>query len=218
MAALTGLPYVPIAAVVGVLGIVLALYGYQLLHVTSRWVTAAGITLLLVVTVAAVVHGPGQAAAASLAGGELARAWLLEFTIVFSFTVSWMLYASDYSRYLPADCKFGAVFGYASSGLFLASVWTMSLGAVLVSIAPTGGALEGMDNVLPGAVFAAVLVSLTVTSVTHNAVQLCSCAMSSLTWDLPMTRSRAVLVSGLIGTVLALVLGAQISRTTSTRS
>lgn len=207
LATLTGLPYTPIAAVVGVMGIGLALYGYQLLHITGRWVTAAGIILLLVVTVAALVHGTGSAASASLTGAEYARVWLLEFTVIFSFTVSWMLYASDYSRYLPSDSKFSAVFGFASSGLFLASTWTMTLGAVLVSISPAGGALDGMDRVLPGVVFMAVLISLTITSVTHNAVQLYSCAMSSLTWDLPMRRSHAVVASGLIGTALSIVLG-----------
>lgn len=206
LATLVDVPYTPIAIVVGLISICLAIFGYDLLHITGRWVTAAGILLLLLVTILTLVHGSGPKAAPQITGSEYVRVWLLEFTVIFSFTVSWMLYASDYSRYLPAKTKFRSVFGYASSGLFLGSTWIMILGALLVSIHPSG-ALDGMQAVLPGALLAIVLISLTITSVTHNAVQLYSCSMSSLTWDLPLKRSWTVVVAGIIGSILAVVLG-----------
>ena len=205
-ATLVDFPYPRIAIGVGLISIVLAIFGYNLLHITGRWVTAAGIVLLLLVTILALVHGVGPKATPQITGAEYVRVWLLQFTVIFSFTVSWMLYASDYSRYLPANARLRSVVGYASSGLFLGSTWIMILGALLVSIRPSG-ALDGMDAVLPGALLTIVLISLTITSATHNAVQLYSCSMSSLTWDLPLSRSLTVVVAGIIGTILSVVLG-----------
>lgn len=206
LSSLVDLPYTPVAIIVGLISIVLAIFGYTLLHITGRWVTTAGVVLLLCVTLFALFHGTGPAASADLSGADYVRTWLLEFTVIFSFTVSWMLYASDYSRYLPSNVRFSSVFGYASSGLFLGSTWTMVLGAILVSITPSG-ALDGMETVLPRALLVLVLVSLTITSVTHNAVQLYSCSMSSLTWDIPLKRTWTVVATGAIGTILSIVLG-----------
>lgn len=207
MQTLLGLPYAPVAVAVGLASILLAVYGYELLHATGKWVTWIGISLLVIVTGLALIHGVGSGATPTLTGTSWWLAWLLQFTVIFSFTVSWMLYASDYSRYLPVETKFGHVAGYASSGLFLGSTWMMVLGAVLVSISPTGGALEAFDLVLPTALLWLVLVSLTVTSVTHNSVNLYSCSMAGLTWDFPLKRASTVIVAGLICSVLAVVLG-----------
>lgn len=207
MQTLLGLPFPPIAIAVGIASILLAVYGYELLHVTGKWVTWIGILLLVIVTGLALVHGVGAGATPTLTGTSWWLAWLLQFTVIFSFTVSWMLYASDYSRYLPVETKFGHVAGYASSGLFLGSTWMMVLGAFLVSISPTGGALEAFKVVLPTALVWLVLISLTITSVTHNSVNLYSCSMAGLTWDFPLKRSSTVIVAGFIVCILAVVLG-----------
>lgn len=206
MSTLTGLPYAPVAVAVGLASIMLAVFGYALLHVTGRWVTIAGVALLIVVTFMTLFQGTGAGATPTLTGTDYLLVWLLQFTIVFSFTVSWMLYASDYSRYLPETTSFTSVFGYAFSGLFIGSTWMMVLGALLVSLRPQG-ALEGLDAVLPGFLLSVVLISLTITSITHNAVCLYSCSMSSLTWDFPLKRSSTVVVAGLIGCVMAVLLG-----------
>lgn len=206
LAYLFDMAYGPLAVIVGIAGILLAVYGYKLLHLTGRWVTWAGIILLGIVTILALARGVGEGATPTLTGTAYWQAWLLQFTVVFSFTVSWMLYASDYSRYLPSDSKFGSVFGYAFSGLFIGSSWMMVLGALLVSLRPEG-VFEALALVLPGALLPVVLISLAITSTTHNAVCLYSCAMSSLTWDFPLKRSSTVVVFGLIGCVLAVWLG-----------
>ena len=201
-----GLPFAPLAIAVGIASLLVALYGYNLLHVTGRWVTMAGVILLVLATVAALAHGIGPGAANTLDGSDYWRAWLSLFTVVFSFTVSWMLYASDYSRYLPSNTKFSRVFGYAFSGLFLGSCWMMILGAILVSINPQG-ALEGFGDVLYKPVLWVVLITLTITSITHNAVNLYSCSMSSLAWDFPVKRTTTVILVGIACCFLAVYLG-----------
>lgn len=48
---------------------------------------------------------------------------------------------------------------------------------------------------------------LIITSVTHNSINLYSCAMASLTWDLPLRRHWTVIITGTAGTIAAVFLG-----------
>lgn len=207
LAGLLAAPYEPLAVAVGLASVVLAVFGHNLLHLTGRWVTAIGITLLAMVTIFALAHGVGPASAPRLSGGQFWLAWLLQFGIVFSFTSSWALYAADYSRYLPADTPFRKVFGYAFAGLFLGSSWMMGLGALLATVLPGNGPLDGLRAVLPHGLLILVLASLAITSITHNAVNLYSCSMASLTWNIPLRQSASVVLAGTIGTITAVALG-----------
>ena len=206
IASMTGLPYNPLVIVVGGTSILLAVYGYSLLHLTGRWVTNAGLILLLITTGFALYKGAGPQAAATLSGSEYWFAWLSFFALIFSFTVSWMLYASDYSRYLPEATPSLKVFGYAFSGLLIGSTWMMGLGALLATVG-AGNPLHGLQETLPTLLLWVVLISLIITSITHNSINLYSCAMASLTWDLPLRRRWTVVVAGTGGTIAAVFLG-----------
>jgi len=165
-------PFIPVAIAVGVLSVIVAIFGYDLLHLVGRWVTWGGTILLIVLTILTVVHGTGSTATPTAKGGTYWTTWLLEFTVVFSFTVSWMVYASDYSRYLPKSTGMRRTWSYAFSGLVIGSCWTMILGALLATIAPKGDVLQAMRIVLPIGLLWVILIVLTITSITHNAVNL----------------------------------------------
>jgi len=116
--------------------VLIAVFGHNLLHVFGRWVTWFSLVLLAVVTVFVLKAGAGPGAAGHLSGGGFWLAWLLEFTVVFSYTMSWAPYASDYSRYLPATSRFRAVFGWSFLGLFLGTTWMMAVGALVLTLLP----------------------------------------------------------------------------------
>src|SRR5690606_13759533 len=128
------MPYVPMAILIGVLSIALAMYGYKLLHFFGTWVTRISIVALLIVTFLALQHDAGGAREVALTGSKYWLVWILQFSIVFSFSVSWSLYASDYSRYLPSSTSHSKIFWFASSGLFIGSSWMMGLGALLATL------------------------------------------------------------------------------------
>jgi len=58
--------------------------------------------------------------------------------------LAWSLYASDYSRYLPAQTDSRKVFWYTLGGMAVASIWLEILG-VLVATKATGG--ESSDTI-----------------------------------------------------------------------
>ncbi|MGH3628238.1 MAG: purine-cytosine permease family protein [Sciscionella sp.] len=200
-------PYVPIAIIVAALSILIAVFGYNLLHVFGRWITAISIAMLIAVTIVLALHGTGTGAAGTLHGGDYWLTWLLEFTVVFGYTVSWAPYASDYSRYLPHSTKRRATFGWAFSGLFIGTTWMMIVGATVLTINPTGTVLSAFGRALPGPLLVIVLIVFGIAALPHNAANLYSNAMASMTWDLPLKRTVTVVVGGIIGGVLAIFLG-----------
>lgn len=207
LAELFKLPFVPVMIGVVLASVLIAIFGYNLLHAFGRWVTRVSIVVLIVVSVLLVMPGPGAGAAARLDGTEYWLVWLLEFTIVFSYTMSWAPYASDYSRYLPRDTSRGKIFGYAFAGLFLSTTWMMALGAVLTTLGSQGGVIGAFELALPGPVLAVTLFTLGIAAIPHNSVNLYSGAMASLTWGFPLNRSATVALSGVLGAVLAVLFG-----------
>jgi NCS1 family nucleobase:cation symporter-1 len=53
-------------------------------------------------------------------------------TIAGSFNLAWALYASDYSRYLPASTPPRSIFSWTFLGLFVGAVWIEILGLAVV--------------------------------------------------------------------------------------
>lgn len=207
LASLFHLPFVPVVIVVAALSILIATYGYNLLHFLGRWITRLSIVVLVIVSFVMIFHGAGPAATAHISGVKYWLVWLLEFTVVFSYTMSWAPYASDYSRYLPVGTSRGRIFGWAFAGLFTATTWMMVLGAALTTVSAKGGVLDALGIVLPGALLKVVLVTLGVSAIPHNSVNLYSFALTSLTWDMPLKRTIAVVTAGVVGCVLAVAFG-----------
>lgn len=202
-------PYVPIAILVAFISTIIAVFGYKLFHVIGRWMTWISIIVLIAVTVTALVHGVGGGAQASASGSEYWLAWLVEFTVVFGYTMSWAPYASDYSRYLPVSTSKLKTFGWSSGGLFLATTWMMGLGSILLTTNPEGDALSSLRSILPYPLLVIALLLFGVASLPHNAVNIYSNGLTSRTWDLPLRRTVVVVLTGAIGCVLAVLFGGE---------
>lgn len=65
----------------------------------------------------------------------------------------------------------------------------------------------GFSSILSPMILTVVLLSFAAASITHNAVNLYSCAMTCLAWDLPLKRSATVVLCGVIGTAFAVIFG-----------
>ncbi|WP_184502928.1 purine-cytosine permease family protein [Streptomyces botrytidirepellens] len=206
LANLTGLPYPPMVAVVGGLSVLIAVFGYDTLQAVGQWLTRVSLVVFGTVSVAVVLHGTGPATSSHTASGHYLTTWLLVCSIVFSYTVSWTIYASDYSRYLPASGRAGSMFLWAFGGIFTSATWMMVLGAALTMLAG-GDPLAGLGIVLPDPLLKTVLVVLVIGALSHNAVNLYSGAMAGLTCDLPLRRTTVVVAGGAVGCALSVVMG-----------
>jgi purine-cytosine permease-like protein len=149
----------------------LAAVGYHWIHRAQRWVAYLTIAMLLLFTGGAgfTLHLPGQA---WQLGDFPAIPFLVQFFAAASYQLSWSIYVSDYSRYLPPDVGVRSSFFWTSIGAFVGGVWMMLIGTLAAALSPHAevpAALQAAgDAVAPGLgtalLAAAVLGLLTITT------------------------------------------------------
>src|SRR5580700_7411136 len=136
-----------------ILSVSLAIIGYDLIHLAQRWVAYVLIGALLVFTVAVMLKAPLPGTTLALHEYH-AVPFLAQFFAAASYQISWSIYVSDYSRYLPRDVGVSASFWWTYLGAFVGGSWTMLVGTVAAALYPKlefATALRtAADTVIPG--------------------------------------------------------------------
>jgi NCS1 family nucleobase:cation symporter-1 len=114
-----------------VVALVLAVVGHDLLHFVQRWLTFVLIAFFGVFTVWAVVDLGGDAA--PLETGWSLSGFLTMFAVAAGYQISYSVYVSDYSRYLPEDVPARRVIAWTYAGAAASAIWLMGLGALLAT-------------------------------------------------------------------------------------
>lgn len=137
----------------GLLAAVLPMVGYHWIHRVQRWVAYLTIAMLLIFTLggATRLHLPADA---WTLGAFPAIPFLVQFFAAAAYQLSWSIYVSDYSRYLPPDVGVASSFFWTSIGAFIGGIWMMLVGTVAAALSPTAeisAALQTAgDTVFPG--------------------------------------------------------------------
>ena len=77
-------------------------------------------------------------------GAHFAMLTLLMTAIGVGWGISWVTWASDYSRFVPRSVPSSSVFWYSYVGMFVPTVWLAILGATIASV--THGHRPGQDG------------------------------------------------------------------------
>ncbi|MDX6327575.1 MAG: nucleobase:cation symporter, family [Nocardioidaceae bacterium] len=120
--------WIVVATVVAVLA---ALVGYDLIHSMERYLTYGFLVLFGILTVVVVLL-PYPAGSFDLGNFDLAP-FLLQFSVVAGYQISWAIYVSDYSRYLPPDVTVRKTFWWTYGGSGLGALWIMAIGSGLAA-------------------------------------------------------------------------------------
>ncbi|MCW2819458.1 MAG: cytosine/purine/uracil/thiamine/allantoin permease family protein [Marmoricola sp.] len=143
------------------LSIVIAVVGHDLLHFVQRWLTIALIAAFAITTVLAFTTLPAPTAAQ--AGGFDGTSFLVQFSLAAGYNISYAVYVSDYSRYLPARSSAPKLIFFTYLGAAGSAVWLMGLGSLLASRIPKVDAIGSVkqvgDNFFPGFGTIVVLIS-----------------------------------------------------------
>ena len=110
---------------------VVALVGYDLIHGVERWLTAGFLVIFGLLTIG-VCTLPYPAGSFDL-GGFKWTPFLIQFGAVAGYQISWAIYVSDYSRYLPPSVTVRLTFLWTYWGSALGAIWLMCLGAALAA-------------------------------------------------------------------------------------
>jgi NCS1 nucleoside transporter family len=114
-----------------VVALVIALVGYDLIHKAERWLTYLMIVIFGIFTITLfVVHYP---AGTFDIGTFRASPFLGQFGVVAGYQISWAIYVSDYSRYLPPDVPVRRTFFWTYWGSAIGGAWMMIVGVFLAA-------------------------------------------------------------------------------------
>jgi NCS1 family nucleobase:cation symporter-1 len=142
--------------------ILIAVIGHDLLHFVQRWLTYLLIAVFGILTVLAVATLDVPTSGGTALGWDL-TAFLIQLSLAAGYNISYAVYVSDYTRYLPEDVPAPGLITWVYAGAALSAVWLMSLGALLASRLPEADAIGAIvqvgDRLFAGFGTFAVLVS-----------------------------------------------------------
>lgn len=122
-----------------------AIVGHDLLHHLLRWLTYLVVPIFGIVTIVSVftLH-PVLPTGSSASTTSL---FLVQFAASAGYQISYAVYVSDYSRYLPRETSTRSVISWTYLGAVLSSVWLMSLGAFIASSVPVADIIPNIREI-----------------------------------------------------------------------
>ena len=126
------------------LAVLVALIGYDFIHRVEQGLTYTFLVIFGLFTIGAI-------ATLNLPSGALDPGrfdvvpFLTQFGVTAGYQISWAIYVSDYSRYLPPDVTVRRTFWWTYWGSGLGAAWLMGLGALLASAA--GNAFDTVKSI-----------------------------------------------------------------------
>jgi len=177
---LPGVTETPGIVVVGILSVLAAIYGYDLIHAYTRLMSyVAGAVLFLAIGWIIWVHG--------LPANFLNRnvfnwhGFLGTISTAAVWQIAYAPYVSDYTRYMPRDTGVRPAFWASYWGCTLGSLLPMILGAMVGLASPKGSLVAGFATLTHG-ITPLVLIVFAVSIASANAINLYCGALSTLTF------------------------------------
>jgi NCS1 family nucleobase:cation symporter-1 len=144
-------PLAIIAFTVAALG--LAAIGYDVIHLAQRGFAYLMIAILSVFSIGACLLLRFPAAQWDAAGFR-AVPFIAQLFAAASYQLSWSIYVSDYSRYLPRDVSVRSSFWWTYLGAFIGGTWMMLVGTIAAASNPGLDVAAAMqraaDVIVPG--------------------------------------------------------------------
>jgi NCS1 family nucleobase:cation symporter-1 len=198
---LTGLPFVGSLVIIVICQGLLGILGYEAIHTFEKYMAIVLGVMFLVLTVAiAGGASTGIARADAVSGLDQSGAFILYSTIIASFVLAWALYASDYTRYLPASTDGSRVFWWTVLGLSVGAGWIELLGLLVADKAGDKGAVDIINGILTGSPLAALaMLAIGIGTVAVN-------AMNDYTGSLSL-QAAGIRVPRVVSAILVAVLG-----------
>jgi NCS1 family nucleobase:cation symporter-1 len=181
------------------IALALAVVGYDKIHLAQRGFAYLMIVILTVFSVAALLVLRLPAAQWQPAGFR-AVPFLAQLFAAASYQLSWSIYVSDYSRYLPRDVGVRESFWWTYLGAFVGGAWMMLVGSVAAATAPqldVAAAMEhAADAVVPGLgkilLLAALLGLITISSLNYYGASLTLLSVADTVKPLKCTAGKRI--------------------------
>jgi len=191
---------------IAAVSVLVAVYGHQTIKVLETY-GAIVFTILSVALFAVLAPQFHWVQGASAGGADYPGAFVLGFMTCFALVASWYPFASDYSRYLPADSRTGQVTIWPLLGVTLPMLLLGLFGLLLPTIDAKLAANQGVLAVIgahaPAAVSIPFLVFVVVGEIWANYLDVYTAGLVTLAMGIRLQRWQTALGCGLLGAALA---------------
>jgi nucleobase:cation symporter-1, NCS1 family len=194
---------------------VLAAVGYDKIHLAQRGFAYLMIAILAVFSVGALwlLRFPAEQLRLS---GFRAVPFLAQLFAAAAYQLSWSIYVSDYSRYLPREVGTRESFWWTYLGAFIGGAWMMLVGTVAAAVYPQRDVAAAMqaaaDGIVPGLggvlLFGSLLGLITISALNFYGASLTLLSVADTLKPLRCTvgkRLASVAAATLASTALALM-------------
>jgi NCS1 family nucleobase:cation symporter-1 len=203
---LTGLPFVVGLAAIIVAQAIIGIVGYEAIHTFQKWMSVVLAAMFVAITIG-ILNVANFSRLDGFTGADQLAAFVTMTTVVASFVMAWGVYASDYSRYLPAGTSSGRMFVATVAGLSLSAGWLELLGLSVAGIV-TGNAVANIrDDVLGGGVIGALaMVAIALGTVSVNVMNDYTGSLSLQAAGIRIPRPASAAVVATLAFILTLIL------------
>lgn len=198
----TWLTNLVVCTVVMVIQVLIGIYGFYAIRTFEKYTVPVTAAIMVLMSILAWSR-PGVVnwgLTSSLApGAHLAMLTLLMTAIGVGWGISWVTWASDYSRFVPRTVSSQAVFWYSYLGMFVPTVWLAILGATVASVTLDTDPAKMVSAVFGGVTSILVLLMVLHGPIATNILNVYSAALAALSMGLRFSRTAIALIAGIVG-------------------
>ena len=194
---LTHWPKVLCLLIIVVLQVVVAFFGYNLVHLFERYAFPVLAVIFLIASGVILSKAHPGAVHHTIPG-----AFLLTFGASFGYAVGWNPYAADYTRYFKPSANKAAIAWWAGLGLFLSCALLEIVGAAAATVTGANGAGSNPTGAFTGLLNKPLadltLLAIALGAVAANVLNIYSGALSftAIGIKLPLSLRRAIVALG----------------------
>jgi len=196
-----------VITLVMVLQVGIGVYGFYAIRTFEKYTVPVTVAIMVLMSVLAWTR-PGVVnwgLASSLPpGAHLAMITLLMTAIGVGWGISWVTWASDYSRFVLRSVPSSSVFWYSYVGMFVPTVWLAILGATIASATLDTDPAKMVSAVFGGPTSILVLLMVLHGPIATNILNVYSAALAALSAGFNFSRVALASIVGVAGYLVTL--------------
>ena len=205
----TGSVWLDFVVAAGIMAIQLglALYGFYAIRSFEKYTVPLTVLVMAAMTALAMAttNVDWTLSGTAVAPGEKFTAVTQLLTAIgIGWGLTWIPYASDYSRFVRISARPRAVFWSSTLGMYIPTVWLAALGACLAS-AGSGNDPSTLVVSTFGVMAIPVLLLLVHGPIATNILNLYSCSLAALSIGVRAARWKITLIAGLVASMVLAV-------------
>jgi NCS1 nucleoside transporter family len=203
----TWLPNVIVVTLIMVIQVAIGVYGFYAIRTFEKYTVPVTVVIMVIMSVMAWTQ-PGVVnwglTSTLPPGAHFTMLTLLTTAIGVGWGISWVTWASDYSRFVPRSVPSSTVFWHSYIGMYVPTVWLGILGATIASVTQDADPAKMVSAVFGGPMAILVLLLVLHGPIATNILNVYSAALAALSMGLQVSRTALAWIVGIVGYIVSI--------------